>query len=413
MSLWQHAVTPLFKCLFRVRSPSPFGDSRLQLSFSHTSADIPFRTFCHAFTFCNHEGKSTLVDNMNTNANVDTSALGRDSSSDEHAIHQAVTDARYYLLRSGMRDEDAAPPLQEMKDCLSAYKIYGLLALAIPILNIYGFTHASGFLTDSFLDAANDHDFLHSAFWFATLQDGLMVAVLVAGYFAWRGATRESVALWWKAAMAICATSAVLAAAQILGGHLDVQEYLNERWSFAYERAPYLLHEEQHKHKCCGFSSFNDRGVPKNPKTKTSCIDSPEYGFHEACFPIVKNEYAAFMTTFGTAMLTVATIQMLCLIHAYHTTPNLLSPHDQQHLPEHDQLPIGGGDESNRFPPYCLALPPGYTICGTPHFNEPAPLQQGVQQGQVEQRSEEVHTAGHHQQHNPQQMDDQSLIDLL
>ncbi|KAI8587367.1 hypothetical protein BDZ88DRAFT_480136 [Geranomyces variabilis] len=267
-------------------------------------------------------------------ANTHTQSEPTAAAALHHQEQQQLASFLRGILAKHKDDDDGNAPRELVRD----YKTFGILALLVPLVTLFSQFHGSRFLLESVLDSLNAHTLLHSQWWFAVLEDALAIATAVGAWWALtrRDKGRTAKGWWkavWKAAAAACAVGAGLAIAQIFGGRIGLQEYVAARWQFAYEHAPQLLHEVQHEHKCCGLNTFNDHAVPRDPKSVTSCINSPEYGFREPCAPAVKAQLAMFTTLQGAAILLVVAAQVLCLTHARTATsalPDRAAPSDAE-----------------------------------------------------------------------------------
>ncbi|KAJ3150742.1 hypothetical protein HDU86_006360, partial [Geranomyces michiganensis] len=219
-----------------------------------------------------------------------------------------------------------------------------------------------------------------------------------------------------------------------------LQEYVASRWQFAYDHVPELLHEVQHevwgggviirqppsilylncpfwvptKHKCCGLNTFNDHAVPRNPKSVTSCIDSPEYGYHEPCAPAIKAQLATFTSLQGGAILLVIATQVFCLVSARAATRALP---DRVVGPDHDDAERGlltswqdtaDSDNDDDTVAQLTTVPPELTACSRPHA-----LLEGSSRGeQAAENQQPTAQARPHVSQEEQRLES-SLIDML
>jgi len=106
-----------------------------------------------------------------------------------------------------------------------------------------------------------------------------------------------------------------------------INNTLDSRWTDLYEHKPRYIRDVEDHYGCCGLFNTTDRAYPKpyssNVTIPLSCVDDPNYGYHDPCIAPIKKDWEDRQTTFGIGILVLATIQFLGLIPTYYLATRL------------------------------------------------------------------------------------------
>ncbi|KAF9436868.1 hypothetical protein BGZ76_002710 [Entomortierella beljakovae] len=102
-----------------------------------------------------------------------------------------------------------------------------------------------------------------------------------------------------------------------------IDSALDHIWQDSYDHNPRKLKKIERELVCCGFSSLDDRSVPKS--SPFACRDSASYGYNIPCQVQLKQaygkiEYSSFICLVGILVLQLLTLAALVL-HWFQVPP--------------------------------------------------------------------------------------------
>ncbi|KAF9209758.1 hypothetical protein BGZ49_001400 [Haplosporangium sp. Z 27] len=123
---------------------------------------------------------------------------------------------------------------------------------------------------------------------------------------------------------------------------------LDQTWQNSYDNSARKLKQIETSLYCCGFSSIEDRAIPKS--SPDACRKSRAFGYQVPCQDQLKESYDIHSSATLTCVICIQALQLLALVFAIALWPQI--PRDDelegQYLVEHSERVLRGLQEEDQ-----------------------------------------------------------------
>ncbi|KAF8985071.1 hypothetical protein BGZ46_006033 [Entomortierella lignicola] len=130
--------------------------------------------------------------------------------------------------------------------------------------------------------------------------------------------------------------------------HGKIGSMLDQTWQNSYNNSARKLKQIETSLSCCGFSSIEDRAIPKS--SPDACRKSRAFGYQVPCQDQLKESYDIHSSATLTCVICIQALQLLALVSAIALWPQI--PRDDevegQYLVEHSERVLRGLQEEDQ-----------------------------------------------------------------
>jgi len=168
-----------------------------------------------------------------------------------------------------------------------------------------------------------------------------MFAVSLLGCFGASSESRNMLIVYFVVLVLLILTQIVVVILTFTNTD-KIDAALDNAWQNAYDHHPRVIRDIENEYFCCGFRNVTDRAIPK--KHPDSCVNSPNFGYEDACYDQLVSGYKANRAWIVVVASGIILVQMLALVFTYNLLRRIPSEREREALyrEEHERLVSAG-----------------------------------------------------------------------